>query len=101
MGYQENFSTKYICLINVDHLELWQSFSTGDNLYLNVNAQTLCRFDPCKYTTCLQGTAAKCVVNTKCHPVFLDAFGKIMRCKGMSFCGRKNHTVADIADAVR
>ncbi|CAH3103991.1 unnamed protein product, partial [Porites lobata] len=56
---------------------------SGDNLYLNVNAQTVCRFDPCKYTTCLQGTAAKCVVNTRCHPVFLDAFGKIMKCKGV------------------
>lgn len=56
---------------------------TGDNLYLNVDPKAVCRFDPCKYTTCLQGTAAKCVVNTRCHPVFLDAFGKRMKCKGV------------------
>lgn len=56
---------------------------TGDNLYLNVDPKAVCRFDPCKYTTCLQGTAAKCVVNTRCHPVFLDAFGKTIKCKGV------------------
>ena len=71
-------------------------FLTGDNLYLNVNAQTVCRFDPCKYTTCLQGTAAKCVVNTRCHPVFLDAFGKIMKCKGMIICSRNNNAESEI-----
>ena len=57
-------------------------YFAGDNLYLNVDAQAVCRFDPCKYTTCLQGAAAKCVVNTRCHPVFLDAFGKRIKCKG-------------------
>lgn len=56
---------------------------TGDNLYLNVDPQAVCRFNPCKYTTCLQGAAAKCVVNTRCHPVFLDAFGKTIKCKGV------------------
>ncbi|KAJ7333864.1 hypothetical protein OS493_015957 [Desmophyllum pertusum] len=56
---------------------------TGDNLYLNVEPQAVCRFNPCKYTTCLQGAAAKCVVNTRCHPVFLDAFGKTIKCKGV------------------
>ncbi|XP_029194210.2 thrombospondin-1-like isoform X1 [Acropora millepora] len=55
----------------------------GDNLYLNVDPKAVCRFDPCKYTTCLKGTAAKCVVNTRCHPVFLDAFGKRIKCKGV------------------
>lgn len=56
---------------------------TGDNLYLNVDPQAVCRFNPCKYTTCIQGAAAKCVVNTRCHPVFLDAFGKTIKCKGV------------------
>ena len=52
-------------------------------MYLNVDPQAVCRFNPCKYTTCIQGAAAKCVVNTRCHPVFLDAFGKTIKCKGV------------------
>ena len=66
--------------------ELVFIYSSGDNLYLNVDPQAVCRFNPCKYTTCLQGAAAKCVVNTRCHPVFLDAFGKTIKCKGNKPC---------------
>ncbi|KXJ23361.1 Mucin-like protein [Exaiptasia diaphana] len=55
----------------------------GTDLYLTINPSTVCRFDPCKYTTCMTATPAKCLVNTKCHPVFLDAFGKTMKCKGV------------------
>jgi len=55
---------------------------SGTDLYLTINPGSVCRFDPCKYTTCMTATPAKCLVNTKCHPVFLDAFGKTMNCKG-------------------
>lgn len=63
---------------NISHLFL------GTELYLTINPDSVCRFNPCKYTTCMTSTPAKCVVNTKCQPVFLNAFGKIMSCKGKS-----------------
>ncbi|XP_031557310.1 SCO-spondin-like, partial [Actinia tenebrosa] len=55
----------------------------GTELYLTINPDSVCRFNPCKYTTCMTSTPAKCVVDTKCQPVFLNAFGKRMSCKGI------------------
>ncbi|XP_031556543.1 nucleolin-like [Actinia tenebrosa] len=55
----------------------------GTELYLTINPDSVCRFNPCKYTTCMTSTPAKCVVDTKCQPVFLNAFGKRMSCKGV------------------
>ena len=50
---------------------------------LKVPARQVCGYDPCNGESCQDNPNARCLVTSKCRPVFVNAFNeRIRKCEG-------------------
>lgn len=73
----------YILLYFVYH---FQSLSFVNNVLsavLKVPSRDVCGYDPCNGESCQDNPNARCLVTTKCRPVFVNSFNeRIRKCEG-------------------
>lgn len=54
----------------------------GDSAILTASPETTCGNDPCQTSGCYTDEASKCYVTLGCAPLFVDAKGEKIQCRG-------------------
>lgn len=67
--------------LNLKRLSINILSADSTQLFLRPLAQKKCSFNPCSFAKC-DVDGAKCLVDTKCRPLFVDEMGKRVKCRG-------------------